>query len=171
MGFSVFPSEGGFNDYKTPTVKHSLNSSGNISVPSGTNMAYAIVINGGQGGNGGGWTWNGEQHHFFSGSSGQAGQINFGLTPITTSVTVGGGGAGGNNTGSSQTQGNGNAGSVGGVSSFGAIGFDNDTNSRNPYTRNAGSQNNPTLYGLGANAGAPGGATSAGTAGGVAIIY
>jgi hypothetical protein len=171
MGFSVFPAEGGFNNYKTPTVKHSLNSSGNISVPSGTNMAYAIVINGGQGGNGGGWGWNGSHHHSFSGNAGKTGEIMFGLTPISTSVTVGGGGAGGNNTGGPQTQGNGNAGSVGGTSFYGAIGKANDTDTRNPNFRNAGSENNPSLYGLSSNAGQGGGATSAGTAGGVAIIY
>ena len=152
MGFAVFPTEGGFNDYKTPTVKHSVNSSGNISVPSGTNMAYAIVINGGKGGNGGGHGWNGESHHSHGGSAGQTGGISFGLTPITTSVTVGGGGAGG-------------------YSQFGAIGSDNDTDTRNKFTRNAGSQNSPSLYGLGANAGQGGNGQSAGTAGGVAIIY
>jgi hypothetical protein len=171
MGFAVFPTEGGFNDFKTPTVKHSLNSSGNISVPSGTNMAYAIVINGGRGGNGGGHSWNGEGHHSHGGSAGQTGGISFGLTPITTSVTVGAGGSAGNTTGSGSNQGGGNAGGAGGYSQFGAIGSDNDAESRNKFTRNAGSQNSPTLYGLSGNAGQGGGGQAAGTAGGVAIIY
>ena len=122
MGFSVIPAVGGFDTFKSPTLKHSLNSSTNISIPSGTNMAYAIVYGGGSGGSGNGMHH--QPHHSshgsYSGVNGNVGTMAFGLTPAVTSVTVGSGGAGGNRINNAGGNGR-NPGGTGGVSQYGTV--------------------------------------------------
>lgn len=191
MGFSIIPAVGGFDQYKSPTLKHSINSSTNISIPSGTNMAYAIVYGGGSGGSGNGMHH--QPHHSnhgdYSGVNGNVGTMAFGLTPAVSSVTVGAGGNGGSRI--NQAGGNGrNPGGYGGISQYGTVvsGFahpQQNANVSNSYDTNlqhspqvklsAGDGkfsgdglNNTPNAGSGGNGVANG---NAGGAGGVVIFY
>jgi hypothetical protein len=184
MGFSVFPSSS-FDSYKSPVVRHTLNSSGNISVPSGTNLAYAVVFSGGSGGNGS-FVRGAPLYGTGDGSAGVIGNLAIGLTPIANSATVGAGGGGGTG-GNSSTQpagAGGGAGGAGGSSIFGSIisgsttNFVNTANATVAQPRNSTGDGRFAADGLNANPGTAGnggsgqnGTGGAGSSGAVIVIY
>jgi hypothetical protein len=108
MGFSVFPQSSGGS--AAPTIKQTFNSStSNVAVPAGTNIVYAIVVAGGQGGRGG--------MYESAGEVGAAGGVTFGITAASPVVVVGSGGGGG----SHGYDLGGNFGSPGGSSRYGTL--------------------------------------------------
>jgi hypothetical protein len=131
MGFSVFPSTD-FNENKSTIVRHTANSTQNLSIISGTNMAYAILFGGG-------------------GGSGAIGNIAIGLTPVANSITIG---AGSNSTGGSSI--------YGAIMTGSSDRYSNTLNATVRHPRNNVSDGRFAADGLNTNPGAAGSGSGAG---------
>jgi hypothetical protein len=181
MGFSVFPTPASPGFFNTPTVKHSLTSSTNLSIPSGTNMAYAVLYAGGSGGSGNNLDGNGSPQ---PGGAGSLGGMVLGFTYAATAITIGAGGSGGGGRNqSTQPAGSGSAGSAGGGTFYGGlitgVGANySSNNARQNNPRNASTDGRFSGDGLNINPGAAGNAGSgnnspggAGGNGAAVILY
>jgi hypothetical protein len=164
MGYSVFPAATAASGMANPTIQQTFNATFNTAtVPAGIGNVKAILVSGGQGGQGT------NRYNGNAGGAGRKGGVLFGETAFTPVGVVGGGGGGSGYTNDEYV--GPSAGSIGGTTTYGTLEVTGNGTRVMDNITFSGFTGNPGNAGNGGSGGYNGSSGGNGGGGSITLMY